>query len=495
MNPAPHCTLIPTRLLLTALIVFAQPGWAADYCVSTGAQLTNALAAAHNNGQSDTIKIVEGTLTSGAGNAMDQWSYFPTETDAATALTLIGGYEAGCAGVNPPNDATATVLDGQHRGTTLGISTSKVSDFSGQITVKNLTITRGRASNNGSASGIGLVANNATVSARLELERTLVVGSHSFVAPSGSVKVSIAPAGSARIKGNIVHGNTVVASTGSPGMNVVAGTSAYAVVHNNSIFNNVGNQVGAGMALCGTLTLANNAVAQNTPSGWESTEAQVHTYAGSCTTGLTLRNNHFENYYWIGTPDSEQGTTTGNPQWTISGSFPVANAVSPLRDSGLNNPLTGLTSVDIRGHARIINGTVDRGAVEADVVPATGPTISAVWPVPSDYNSLGTASIGATVTAQMTFIATGGHQGSTTMTCTDNLPHLQITANASQTVLAGQPVQPVSFSIGPVVAGLQSGNITCAISPQGGSPYTLWFGVGVTGVGDAVFDDSFESAP
>lgn len=484
---------IPLATLAIASLVGSPNAAAANFCASTGAQLTNALATARSNGENDTIKMVEGTFTSAAGSNAMQWSYMPNESDAFTSITVIGGYESGCVTVDPPNGAAATVLDAQNNGEVFVFLSSSIAEFGGQVILKNFTATRGRGRLSGFASAITMNTQNTSPLARIELERTLVVASTSTAASiRGSVLMTIGSTGSMRVKGNIIHDNWVTGSFSNPGLELMASGSAFGIVTNNTIYRNTSTRAGSGLLLCGPLNVSNNVVAQNDPSGWSNTAAQVYSATGDCTSGLDLRNNHFENYYWTGTPATNQSTTDGNPLWTISGDYPAAQAVSPLRDSGINNPLSGLTSVDIRGNARIVNGTVDRGAVEAAVVPATGPTISAIWPIPNQPNSLGTATPGSTVQAQMTFQASGGSQGSTTLTCTSDTSALQITSNGAQTVVAGQPVLPVSIAYGPVVMGLQQASISCAISPQGGSPYSLVYGVNVVGASDALFKNGFD---
>jgi hypothetical protein len=78
-----------------------------------------------------------------------------------------------------------------------------------------------------------------------------------------------------------------------------------------------------------------------------------------------LRNNHIGVGYFEIAPIVNLNPTTGDPGWTLTGIYPTPNEVSPLRDSGTNSPYGGVGTVDLAGNARIVNATVDRGAIEA----------------------------------------------------------------------------------------------------------------------------------
>jgi hypothetical protein len=87
-----------------------------------------------------------------------------------------------------------------------------------------------------------------------------------------------------------------------------------------------------------------------------------------------LRNNHIG--VMEGQPAAESDTTTGDPKWDIVGMYPRPQAVSPLRDSGRNSPLGGLSAKDTAGDPRVVGVAVDRGALEADAVAPPPPAES-----------------------------------------------------------------------------------------------------------------------
>ena len=83
-------------LILAVSSLAAWPLQAAQFCVSTGTQLANALNSAATNDQDDAIRIVKTTLTgtsNPAGNP--RWSYRPGSNDLDNNLTLTGGWSSG----------------------------------------------------------------------------------------------------------------------------------------------------------------------------------------------------------------------------------------------------------------------------------------------------------------------------------------------------------------------------------------------------------------
>ncbi len=121
----------PPRLLMAALLLLlgiAQPALAEVFCVATAVGFQNALIRAAANGQDDEVRIVQGTYV---GNFV----YASTE---AQALSVLGGYTAGCAGrtLDPVN----TILDGNQTGTVLGLSAP---DVAAEFLVEGLTLRKG----------------------------------------------------------------------------------------------------------------------------------------------------------------------------------------------------------------------------------------------------------------------------------------------------------------------------------------------------------------
>jgi hypothetical protein len=361
------------QALLWAIVIGLSSGWtsarAATFCVSTGTQLTNALASAQNNGVNDDIRVTTGVLTgSSATFTNPRWSYRPTANDEATSLSLSGGWSAGNSCATQTIATLASQLDAEFQGPVLDLFPATPS-YSGQVSVRNLTLTRGRTFNSFAPMGLRWVA-TGTFAAQLLVEHVIVTAGNSSAQGASAVHIAQSGGGFIRFRNNVVSNNTASGTTSGGGVSIAATSSAVAYVSNNSIFNNQGTQsVGFGLGIDGVATISNNVVADNTTSAAGPTY-QVFSSDGS---GITLRNNHFENARFTGGAFSEQGTTSGDPQWTGIGMVKVPNAVSPLRDSGVNNPGGGIAATDIDGDSRIVNATVDRGATEAEAIPGSLP--------------------------------------------------------------------------------------------------------------------------
>lgn len=352
--------------LFVAMLAAPRTGNTATFCVSTGTQLANALNSAESNGQSDEIRITTGILTGTTAPATNpRWSYRPGESDEATALNISGGWSAGNNCISQSVGVLQSQLDAEWLGPVLNFGHSTAS-FSGQISIRNLTLARGRTFTSFSATGIQWFA-TGTVASQLLIENTIVTSGLSNAQGAMSVYIYQAGSGTVRFRNNIVSNNNIAS-----GVSISTANNAIAYVSNNSIFGNEATtSAGYGLGLGGVIVASNNAVADNTTTATGVT-AQVYATTGS---GITLRNNHFEDSIITGGAFSELGTTTGDPMWTAAGMLQIPNDVSPLRDSGVNNPSGGVASTDIDGNPRIIGSLIDRGAVEAEALPEPVPEI------------------------------------------------------------------------------------------------------------------------
>jgi len=468
MNPnfASHSRLARTAAI-AMLALTALSAQATTFCVTTGTQLANALNTAASNGQNDEIRIPTGTLTgtsNPAGNP--RWRYPVQASDEGHSLTLTGGWSSGnnCAS-QVSLDPTQTALDAQYNGRALDFTITNSIAFSGDVVVRNLTITRAGSSNQ----NVG-VAFNWTVTGELAssllIENVLVVASNATGTSSSAVQIEHSGGGWAKARNLIVNNNTAVAGTG---LSISANGSAYAILSNASIFENTSGGAASGLYAQGVVTLANNAVADNTSSA--ATSYQAYSALG---TSLTLRYNHFGTRRFTGGAFSDVGTTTGDAQWTQVGSIIVPDTISPLRDSGTNSPTGGLASTDFQGDARIVNSVVDRGAIEAEAIPHIGPTISAVSPTPGTGQFMPDGLTNTTVTATLTFAATGGTgAGTTSLVCTDDNAAATLSASASQVIAVGGSVTPVVVTMTYVAAGYNLA-VICTANTNG-TPYSFQY--------------------
>lgn len=252
--------------ILLTIPLSCDDAWAANHDVSNATELEDALDAAENNGDDDTIRIARGTYN---GN----FSYSSSE---GYTITVLGGYDAMfCVrDVDPKN----TVLDGQNSGRTLTLC-----DFAGgDITVDGLTVRNGN-----DAYGAGML---------LRCDKSA----------AGDL-------GAITITNNLITDNTAWAGTYYGGgvylySQAGAGDSADITFTGNVITGNTAGQFGGGVYIwslsdslgqSGKITFTNNVFAGNT--------ASTH-YGG----GLYIRADVDETSYTCGDVNICNNTFTGN---------------------------------------------------------------------------------------------------------------------------------------------------------------------------------------
>lgn len=445
--------------LTAAIVLGCGQAHATLFCVSTGTQLANALNSAAGNNQDDEIRLVATTLTGSSNPAGNpRWGYVPGANDLDNSLTITGGWSSGNnCNSQITSDPIETVLDANFTGRALVFQV--IGDpMEGDVVLRNFSISRGTSSVQSSATSLEWRVTGSSASSFLAENILVVAGSSSALATS-TVLVEHSGSGNAKLRNFIVYGNSAAAVGG---IFIRANDNAFAILSNASIFDNNSASAASGLGAGGVVTLANNAVADNTSSA-----ASSFQFRSDAPAGLSLRNNHFGTKSMAGTPSSEVGTTTGNAQWTQVGSLITPNTISPLRDSGTNNPTGQLASTDFKGDARIVNTTVDRGAVEAEAIPHIGPTISAVSPVPGTGQFMPAGLLNSTTTATITFAATGGTGvGTTSLVCTDNNNAASLSPSANQSVAVGSPVAPVVVTMTYTQAGYNLG-VLCTANTNG----------------------------
>lgn len=441
---------------------------AATFCAKTGNELNLALVAAEFNGQDDTIKVATGThITDYHAPGAYQWSFEPVlGSDYDTALTISGGWNAAdnCQ-TQLTLDPSQTVLDARYWGPVF-LAAMVYDTFTGSLTISNLTFYRGESKAVLGDAAIRVVSDSGFIT----FDNILVTGNRSGAASGDIALFSLNNSGSLKIRNSEFLNNSFTHAF-SGGLTVSATNGAIGSFTNNSISGNSATISRMGLSASGVVTLSNNAVADNT-----STANPSYDFMSSSPAGLTLRNNHFETKSITGgSPSSESGTTTGNPGWTLVGYRMVPNAVSPLRDSGVNTPLGGVPNIDFSGQSRIVNVTIDRGAVEADApvgVP-TGPVVTANSPANGSTTVLN-GNPGDFVYTTITFKVSGGTPGGTTkVECSidSGPPEFGIT-NTGGTV----PGPPLSIDAGFTLTGTQqTGVVKCVITRDNASGSTLTY--------------------
>jgi parallel beta-helix repeat protein len=196
---------LASALIITALLIIAAESVSAEtFCVSTSAELQNALTTAASNSEDDEIQIVQGTY-------LGNFIYGSTE---AFGVTVKGGYSANCSSrtVDPEN----TVLDGQQKGVALVLSSNVESDFK----LNGVTVQNGTADSDRNEAGIY-----------------------------------------AMTKGDLTFSNNTITNNMGEGVRIYH--TQCSLLTNNTITNNAGDGVFVWELSSSLLTLDNNTIANN----------------------------------------------------------------------------------------------------------------------------------------------------------------------------------------------------------------------------------------
>lgn len=466
---------------------------AATFCVSDGEVLANAMRTAATNGQDDVIRIRAGVLrTTAFFNSEATWDSDFGAGDSDRNLTLSGGWNSGCT--SQTIDPTLTVLDAQYFNGAVRFRSDSL--FSGQVSVSNFTITRGfsvpgiSGSFRPAALSVSLLG---TVGTQVTIEHVILTDSRQAPNCSGCevARISLGTSGLLRFRNNIIHGNGL-ATTLTGNTSITLDTNAIGYVTNNAIFNNrTSNNLSAGLSTLGVLTLSNNVIAQNSTTG-SGSATQLHAREPQ---NLSLYNNHITEIRYSpanALPFLEQGTTSGDPMWSGTGPFRVPNAASPLRDSGRNNPAGGLSTTDARGLARVQNGIVDRGAIEALPPASTGPAITALEPLNGSTTIL-PATADPTRDTQLFFLTQNGSgSAQTAVDCRVTSGFGAITLREFQVVSNGGFALPTTVTMDNPVSGDNTVSVRCDVFRENAPNSTLNYTLIVRRANDDLFRNGFE---
>lgn len=343
------------RTMLAGLfaVAIAGPVPAAMFCVGNATQLNNALNSARNNGEHDDVRMVPGVYTRQpdvAGGYM-----FSHTLENGRNFSLSGGWNATCTS-QTRLDPAATVIDGQltHRLLLIGNG----ADVSGDVQLRNFTLQRGFTTTPFGLFELSLT-NASPANAWFDNLRFIdnVKLGDNFIPP---VRVTMG-SGTLRVRSSVFVGNST-SRWGALGVS----SPGYVYLNNNTIVGNVvtGNNGKGGLILNGDgiFALSNNLIWGNIDAAGEH-----DVYVGAA--NVTARSNHFGPIH--GSFAVEQNSTWGDAK-LVSFDEPRPRADSPLRNSGMANPSGGSTSQDASGHARVQEGTLDRGAFESEALLSSG---------------------------------------------------------------------------------------------------------------------------
>jgi hypothetical protein len=333
--------LVFTGLALAACVA-ATPARAAVFCVATPLALSQALLTAESNAQDDTIRLVVGTYS--LSSEIDYYG----GAGETYKLTILGGFDPGCASGNAAADAT--VLDGQDTTRIFTISAA------GEVDIGRITFAHGKPTQY-----FGGALSVSTLAGEIYLFDNVFASNQSpSGAAGGALYIQVPAAHSGYLWSNLFLANT---SSGggavyayNQGNLYITGNTVVA----NSLLNHTG--IGGGLDITGNghYWLTNNIL-------WNNEATDVYDQAGHA----DYANND------IGTKDgfaplSETNELSVDPGFAGFFSFRPGPA-SPMINAGLDAAPGGVGGCcDVSGASRVVGKHVDIGAYESDVLFRNG---------------------------------------------------------------------------------------------------------------------------
>lgn len=346
------------RFATAALIAFAPFAQAANYCVGTPAQLAAALTDSATNGQNDGIRLLPGIYTRVPADA--QTPMFSLVLENGYSLVISGGWNPGCNS-QITQAASATVIDGDYSHRLFSVATPG-GTFSGTFSLLNMTFRRGTVLGDYPLIDIApdpLSTVNTTIDNVAFIENTRFgTGTSAAVRIHGSK-------GTLRVRSSLFRENT--AST----IAVQIDVGGYLYFNGSTVSGNRATTAvtGIGGVRFNGFDAVEAHISNSVIWGNTSGSGPIDLYAHSL--DLVFHNSHLgTRSYYFSAPVAYE-LTEGDPR-VISATNPRPLPDSPLRNSGVSNPIGGSTNYDIDGRPRNFEGTPDRGAYEFEVLFSSG---------------------------------------------------------------------------------------------------------------------------
>ena len=320
------------------LLAAFAPCRAAPLCTHDSAELRTNLAMALASNANDTIAIVRGTYDTGGST----FSYAAPNATSGN-LTIEGGFNSDCS--TQIKNPALTILNGDSTSTVLLLTGSAA------MSVRYLTIQHGYGNPGGGGMFLTSVSGPVIIDYNIFRDNS----GYNFVGVGANI-TSASSTQALRFDGNLLVRNIASASDG-------AGDVGNAGMGNTYVTNNTVSDNQAGSGQVGGLF-----VSANYNAGSVAADISNNIFWGNDNFGLgvigapTLVNN---DYGMIsGTPGAgSSGNLQVNPQFVGGGDYRLS-ASSPLLAQGDLTPAGNLPTIDLEGHARSFNGTVDMGAYE-----------------------------------------------------------------------------------------------------------------------------------
>ncbi len=337
------------KLILAAVLCVSASAEAAVFCVGDSAALTQALATAGSNAWGDAIRVRQGTFVAPVGG----WVFGPSAPDQDKALSISGGWDAGCG--LQSLDSSLTRLSGG--GTRRILAISRGTGNSAELEISGLSFISAVSSVDDYSNNLGLAFRvySGSHSGPLRIENVIVRDNTSFY---GVEAVHLLSSGPMYFRNNLVVDN----ESGVGGMGVRFNGSGTAYISNNTIVNNTtlsSPSVGMGLSVSGggLRYVTNNIIWGNAA------------LAGSCDVAsdamVLMIYNNVGSICGVNSAGSI-GNNSVDPMFVSATDYRL-KPDSLLHNLGDNSPFGGLAPYDLIGNARILDGVTDLGAYESQM--------------------------------------------------------------------------------------------------------------------------------
>lgn len=332
MSPYPLCRSLNAVMFLCALLSFDTASALAVKCVSNATELQNALNDAASNNLVDVIGLEAKTYVLTA----------PLSVNIADgyALTIQGGYSAGCASLINSVPDTTIITGGNNIGTLVSLASS-----SGGITLRSFSITGMKPA----AGANAILVKDDSAHDSIHIENVAVYG-NSVAGPNDYILALLA-SGGLLFDDNIVHDN----ASAKNAVYVTANLPALPIIiANNTIANNASDGLYVSVYSESQILLFNNIL-------WNNATNDLAVPGIITPTPPLAANNTWKNCAQCGGLSAASiNQSTVNPQLTAT--YRLGSSSLAI-NSGLPLP-TVLPAIDAGGNFRVKDGAPDRGAYE-----------------------------------------------------------------------------------------------------------------------------------
>jgi hypothetical protein len=331
------------RFLLPILLLLASSAQATKYCVGSMQELAAALSAASQSATNDDIRIEAGTYTTS-----QSISYYSNPSFTKN-LSLSGGWIdfVDPCGFQIPF-ADATIIDGD--GIAKGLSLSLQGAAPGSLAVANLTLRNTLSTVESAGLTVSVSQSNAP---QVRISNVAILNAHSTTKSAG---LFVSGRADLLIRDVLVANNNGMLNAGLVMLNNDTGPI---VLNHATVANNVAGGATSGLYV--------NAAAPSTISNAIMAGNLSNFAAGDCDFASINQNttvfNAIINKVCSTLTPASTGILNVDPLFVAAADYHL-RGTSPAINSGVANPIGGLTEFDLDGNVRTIGPKPDLGAYE-----------------------------------------------------------------------------------------------------------------------------------